>query len=285
MSPMVRRVLGGIALVLAAGALSACGVRSTVDPVAAAATKTQNVGGVEMALTSSFGTAGHMITIKGHGAFDRGQGEMEVDLSSLAPQAGAFGSALGTLKEIFVQENGDPVVYVDFPLLSGMVGGKTWIRLDLAQAGKSIGVDTNKLMQGSAQSPADLLAVLQASGDFTEVGQETVGGVSTTRYHGTIDVQKVIKDGGVPDDVAKRLADLGAPGRVPYDVWVDDQGLVRQITQSYDHTIGGITTTYETTIGLSDYGKDVSVSAPPSDQVFDATDLASKAASSFGSTG
>jgi hypothetical protein len=285
MTAMVRRVLGGVALVALAGALAACGVRSTVDPVAAAATRTQNAGGVEMKLTSSFGTPGHMITITGRGSFDDGQGEMEIDLSKLAPQAGGFGGGLGTVKTIYLQENGDPVIYLDFPLLSGMIGGKTWIRLDLEQAGKSLGVDVDKLMQGSAQNPADLLALLKADGTFTEVGQESVGGVSTAHYHGTIDLQKVIKDGGLSDEVATRLSEIGAPSDVPYDVWVDDRGLVRQIKQHYEQTLGGITTSYDTTVALGDYGKDVSVSAPPSDQVFDATDLASKATSSFGSTG
>jgi hypothetical protein len=280
---MVRRVLTGIALAAVAGALTACGVRSTVDPVAAAATKTQNAGGVEMSLTSSFGTPGHTITITGRGSFENGEGEMEVDLASLAPQAGALGGALGTMKTLYLKENGDPVVYLDFPLLSGMLGGKTWIRLDLEQAAKSLGVDMDKLMQGSGQNPADLLALLRADSTFTEVGRETVGGVSTTHYHGTIDLQKVIRDGGVSDEVAGRLAGLGVPTDVPYDVWVDDQGLVRQIKQHYEQTLGGVTTSYDTTVGLSDYGKDVSVSAPPSDQVFDDTDLASQAAGSFGS--
>jgi hypothetical protein len=42
---VIRRILLAAALAALAGALTACGVRNSVDPVASAATKTQEAGG------------------------------------------------------------------------------------------------------------------------------------------------------------------------------------------------------------------------------------------------
>jgi hypothetical protein len=282
---MVRRASIAFALVAVTATLTACGgVRSTVDPVAEAATKTQAAGGVAITLSASFGTTGHMLALEGRGSFDRDQGQLDLDLSKLLPQSNGLGGSAARMREVFLTENGDPVIYLDFPLFSGMLGGKSWLRIDLQQAGKPLGVDMSRLMKGTGQNPADVLALLKASGGFAPAGRETVDGVATTRYHGTIDLRKAVEQSGLPGEVAKRLADLGGPSELPYDVWVDDEGYVRRIAQRYDQTLGGITMSYQTTIGLSDYGKDVSVTAPPADQVFDATELAAKGASELRAT-
>jgi hypothetical protein len=78
----------------------------------------------------------------------------------------------------------------------------------------------------------------------------------------------------------KRLADLGAPSDYPIDVWVDDQGYIRQYESSYDETLGGNTVSTTTKVELSDYGTQVDVSAPPADEVFDVTELATRDISS-----
>jgi hypothetical protein len=49
---------------------------------------------------------------------------------------------------------------------------------------------------------------------------------------------------------------------------------------SYDQTVTGVTTSTSMTMNMSDYGTDVNISAPPADQVFDATELATKGLSS-----
>jgi hypothetical protein len=59
------------------------------------------------------------------------------------------------------------------------------------------------------------------------------------------------------------------------DVWIgDDDGLVRQIRMSYDAGQNGQQGSVLLTMTMTDWGTDVSVDAPPDDQVFDATELA-----------
>jgi hypothetical protein len=284
MVPMLRRVSLGLALLAVTGGLTACGMRDTIDPVASAASKSADAGGVDVTLSVTSSVAGHETTINGHGSFDEQQGEMEVELPTLPlPGAGAAG---GSLKEISLTESGDPVVYLSLPSVGKLLpGGKSWIRLDLQQAGKSLGVDVNQLLAGSGQNPTQLFELLKSEGDFSQVGQETIGGVSTTHYHGSVDLAKAAKQQGIAGDLLERLAALGAPTQLPLDVWVDDAGLVRQITENYDQTVAGVPAKLDMTIGLSNYGKDVNVSAPSADQVFDLTGIAQQAASAFGALG
>jgi len=281
MRRMARRVLFAFATLALAAGLTACGVSGTVDPVADAATKTQDAGGYKATFSMALSVAGRKLAMTGKGEFAPGQGELVMDMTDLLQQSGAPAGTDGSIDAIYVTEADDPVIYFKFGLLSALLpGGKAWIRLDIAKAGKAAGLDLSKLMGGAAQNPADALQLLRANGDFSAVGTETVGGVSTTHYHGTVDLRKALAAKGAPADLIQRLLDLGAPEQYPVDVWVDDSGYVRQVVMSYDQTVSGTTVSTSMTMDMSDYGTDVTISAPPADQVFDATELATKGLSS-----
>ena len=214
------------------------------------------------------------------GTFDRDRGEMEIDLGDLMGGLGAP-SGSGTMKALYLTEDGDPVMYMQFGFLAGMLpSGKTWIRIDLQKAGKGFGVDFNQLMGGAGQNPSSSLDLLRSSGDFTEVGTETVDGVETTHYHGVVDLKKAAAAGGPASEAIQRLEQLGATTQFPMDVWIDGSGMIRRFTQSYDQSLGGQTMSLDTTMDISDYGTPVDVTAPPADQVFDATALAGQGAQS-----
>jgi hypothetical protein len=59
---------------------------------------------------------------------------------------------------------------------------------------------------------------------------------------------------------------------VTEDVWVDHNGLVRRIRLVYG--VPQVPMHLAMTMGLYDYGAHVSIAAPPSSAVFDATQLA-----------
>ena len=275
---MIGRTLP-LLLVAAALAVSAtaCGVASTIDPVAAAATKTERAGGVAMAMSMTFSVDGKKVTMSGHGAFDHQQGEMDLDFSDLLRQSGVPAGAETTGKEIFLTESGSPIIYMELPFVAGQLpGGKTWMRLNLEKAGRALGVDLSRLMNTSSQNPGQTLDLLQSKGDFAKIGKETIDGAETTHYHGSIDLAKAARAIGASPAV-RHLIGLGAPASVPVDVWVDGSGFVRRLQQRYDQAVGSTTLAVEMTLGMSDYGRAVNVSAPPTDQVFDATDVAVKA--------
>jgi hypothetical protein len=283
----MRRVLLPFLLAALACALTACGssvkssVKETIDPVADAATKSEQAGGFKTTMSVTLAAAGKQFTMRAHGAFSPREGEMEMDLSELLGQAGAPPGTDGSMKAVYVTENGDPIMYLKLGFLSTMIpGGKPWVKLDLAKAGKAAGIDLSQLMGGASQNPADSLALLRSEGDFTEVGTETLGGVETTHYNGTIDLTKAAAARGVSADVIKRLEGVGAPSVFPADVWVDKSGYVRRFETSYDQTIDGSPMSMKMRMDLSDYGTSVDVSPPPAADVFDATELASQGVAS-----
>src|SRR5262249_26833740 len=189
---VLRRSLPAVALAALACALTACGVRNSVDPVASAATKSEQAGGYQVAMTVTTSTGGaQQIAMTGRGTFGQDEGELEVTL------AGLMGSVLGglsggsgtdaTMKAVYLTEDGDPVVYMNLGFLSSFLpGGKPWVRLDIAKAGKTAGVDLSQLLGGAGQNPSDWLGLLESQGDFSEAGRETLDGVDATRLHRTV---------------------------------------------------------------------------------------------------
>jgi hypothetical protein len=150
------------------------------------------------------------------------------------------------------------IVYMKSPLFAAALpAGKTWLKLDLAKVGKSQGIDLSQLM---GQDPAQSFAQLQASGQVTKVGDETIDGVDTTHYRGRIDLSKLPQ--------GAKVAALAHAKYGPYDVWIGkDDGYVRRVRSSYtlqQQSIG-------LTMNFSDFGKDVSVNVPAAAETADAT--------------
>jgi len=207
---------------------------------------------------------GTPISIGAHGSFDRQEGMLDLDLSGFPGASGGD----STVRILYLTENGDPVVYTRLPMASARTGGKLWVRIDTQQAGSAAGVDVQKMIGSLGQNPADALALLRSAGNFSAVGKETIGNVETTHYHGTIELGRAAQTNGVPPDLVQRLHALGVGTESPVDAWVDGQGYLRQIKQSYG---AGKLLSEEMTTTLSDYGTDVNVTAPPADEVYDAT--------------
>ena len=57
------------------------------------------------------------------------------------------------------------------------------------------------------------------------------------------------------------------------NVWIDKDGLVRRVVLGYKSPLAGAPR-MAMKMDISDYGAHVSIAAPPSSQVFDATQLA-----------
>jgi hypothetical protein len=269
----VRRILLPLALLSLAAGLTGCGVAGTIDPVAGAATKSQQAGSGKVSMTVDVDVDGTTYTATGKGAFAQDRGELTLDLSSLMKLA-KLPAASGDVKILYLQESGDPVMYVQIPSLSSQIpGGKSWIRLNLEKVGKVMGFDLGAALGPTGQNPAEVLDMLRASGPLEEVGKETLDGTETTRYKGTLDLDAVAKLKGISEATVRRLKASGMPTQLPVEVWIGNDGLVRQVRLLEVPTSGKPTST-SVTIGFTDYGTDVSVTAPPSDEVLDLTALA-----------
>lgn len=221
------------------------------------------------------GAARQRVELGGEGVFDvaNARGRISTDLEGLlGPMVG------GTLEQVFV----DGVVYLHLPDgLARLLGSPTpWIRLDDDDlAGADLPEGLAALDQGD---PTSALRWLEAAGDTRVVGSEDVGGVRTTHLAVTVDLERLPADDPADRAVRDRLLDEGVT-TVPFDVWVDDDDLIRRVVVAVDQPGGE--GTVRTTSEFSDFGTPVDVEAPPADQVTDARELTLPGAGAPGVTG
>jgi hypothetical protein len=217
-------------------------------------------------------------TVSVDGAIDTAahRSQFTVDLSQIkglvpGPVSSALGS-LGDGKLDVVTDGSD--VYVDLGSLGSLFGatpGTSWVKISApAGAGTNTG--------GYLADGTDILQLLGGAGQVTTVGKETVRGVDTTHYRGTVDVASALAQ--LPADkraeVQSRLAQVGVdPAAVsfPVDVWVDKDDLVRRVQVALDSskiapTAGTPAITGTVTVELYDVGQPVGITVPPANQVF-----------------
>ncbi|MGH8965530.1 MAG: hypothetical protein ACRDXB_09415 [Actinomycetes bacterium] len=171
---------------------------------------------------------------------------------------GAKGQALFT----------DDVLYAKVPQLGQFVsGGKPWLKIDVNQMAQRTGFDVQGLLQQVQQvDPAEQTKMFTGSKDARRVGAETVDGVKTTHYTGTVTVQDALNrlDPQTREKVGTWLPKDRAHSKINFDVWTDGDNLPRKlVSKSTDAQGDGGTVT----VLYSDYGKSFKVNPPPSDQV------------------
>ena len=279
---MLRGRRAGIAAALAIAATAAvtagCGGGSTsgalrLDPVAAAATKTQNAGAARVRMNLAVSGRGQRLGMHGSGVIDGTSAEMSFRLGSMAGQL-APQLAHANLKEIALEQDGDYVIYLKLGSLSSQLpGGKQWIKLDLTKLGKSAGLDLGQLMSSSQLQPTDLLGMLEAEGaKVQKVGPASIDGVATTHYRVKIDMAKALQEKGLTSPMLKDIA--GRVKTATDNVWVGKDGLVRRVRLAYSLGTPSGNSQAAMTMNLYDYGAKVSIAPPPSSAVFEATQFA-----------
>jgi len=143
----------------------------------------------------------------------------------------------------------DGVAFVKLPQL----GGK-YVSFDLSDPANPLG--------SAFADQLDIESQFDAFGDaiqeVTYVGTEDIDKEQLERYTLTVDGQAVAEQAGG--------AGLGAgadllPDVITYDIWFDAEGLFRQLTFDLDEQGVSSTITY------SDWGKDVSITAPKPSEV------------------
>lgn len=255
------RAAGVILLAAAAVAAAGCGGGSKpssqvkLSPtayVAQAAKQSAQATSEHVVMKGSTAVQSQTLVLSGSGDFDNAK-----KLGSLT----AHVNVQGVDMEIDEIVSG-ATVYMRSDLFAAQLpAGKTWLKLDLQRLGKSEGIDFSSL---TGQTPEQGFSQLEASGSVQAVGDETIDGVATTRYRGRIDLSKLPQG-------AKIEAVTGATYG-PYDVWIDkDDGYVRRLTMTYS-TTKPKAVSVSTTMSFSDFGKDVVVDVPSSDDAVDMTD-------------
>ncbi|MFF5258937.1 hypothetical protein ACFY4C_08310 [Actinomadura viridis] len=161
-----------------------------------------------------------------------------------------------------------PTMYMNMPALAAANGGKPWSRISLNDVGgQAGGLDLGKMLdQAKQQSPAEQTRMFTASKDVREVGTETVGGVKTRHFTGTVTPQEALaKLDPENRKVMEGLFQQIGGKAYNFDLWVGDDDLPRKVITTMDTSMGQVTSTAI----YSDYGKPVNVVAPPEAEVGD----------------
>jgi hypothetical protein len=271
----MTRVLLALQVVALAVGLTACGGDAlALDPVASAARTTVERGSSRVEFTVAMKVGTESVDMTGSGAFDYSRSRGEATYRMQLPMFGEVGMNMRMV---------GTKVFVRLPeaLSGGLTGGKEWVGVDVGKSLEQAGLGGLGLTQ--QQDPAQTLQYLRtASTVVREAGAATVRGVETTRYTGRLDFRKAL-DAGIDElelPAAERqrarqgmqwmLDQLGTKG-VPFEVFVDEDGLLRRMTMDMNMTIEGEPMTMAMRMDYFDFGVDVNVQAPPASDVFDAT--------------
>ena len=290
-----RKVLAGLTVLAAlgagAGALSGCGTSATLDPIARAAEVSSQQEGARIALSVRLSSpmlpgAGFAISASGYVDERNRTGEMTMDLSGI-PGASAVPGGTGTVKMIFAY----PAIYMKMPFLASQLpAGKTWMKLDLRKAAQAAGIDLSQVSSLGQDDPTQLLEYLRASsGGVNTVGSETLDGVPTTHYRGTLQLSNILDrlPASSRDAAKAALEKLGNLGAIPVEVWIDGQHRVRRMQMSLGASApatagGGAAVSGTVTIDFTHYGAVPPIVPPRDSEVFDASSLAGLASEHSG---
>ncbi|ANH39287.1 hypothetical protein I601_2871 [Nocardioides dokdonensis FR1436] len=182
-------------------------------------------------------------------------GEGEVDFSSnpmamkfLMPDPAGGG---GESEVIMV----DSVMYMQMAEAQGK-----YVKIDFSDmGGGALGSMMADSMDPSKQ--AELMERGLVSATF--IGEEDVDGEDMDHYSATVDGEDALKSIEGFEDLPKSAI----PDDMTYDIWFDDEGLVRKIVFDMAEAGGA------TEMKMDDWGTDVSIEAPPADQVTTMADM------------
>lgn len=269
----MRRFLPLVPLALVLAACGSGGGNAGED-VAQAATKTNGAKSYAVSTHTRMKVAGKTVTFTGAGAFDlrKRRGKLSLDMRNFAE----IGQNLGSVT--MIMDGLD--LYLRMPFLHSFAPQlKPWLKINLAQAGRSQGIDLSAFLQlGQGGDPTQSVQYLRGAADVKRKGDEKVRGVDTTHYELTVDLEHVA-DNAPPRlrarlrSATKQIIRITGQREVPAEVWVDDQGLIRRISTSQKIPLQGRKSDMTVTTELFDFGTSVSVKPPAASQVTDLSKL------------
>ncbi|OMI87125.1 DUF1396 domain-containing protein [Streptomyces sp. M1013] len=154
--------------------------------------------------------------------------------------------------------------------------GKSWIKFDMS----AMGADEELNQLGSAsqadKNPATESTFLTGAKDVEKVGTETVDGVKTTHYKGTVTLADLEKSLGDEDKAArdkrqKSLEQYEKMGvdKLTMDMWVDGDDQTKQFRMRGDADKGPL----DMTITFLGFNEPVKVTAPPAAETADLAEM------------
>ena len=232
--------------------------------LAKASKKTGDLKSFRAKLTTSTVVSGNRTDVNGDMAFQlKPKAAMKFDVPSIT----TGGKITDGFNEVLV----DNIVYLKIPALTKQAG-KPWVSFSLDKLGETTGIDVKAMEdQGHQADPALNAKMLTASKDVHKAGKETVGGVSTTHYTGTIVLTDALNKLSTDQRTqAQKIFGQNGLDKLNFDTWIDGQQLPRKLALA---TTKGSKVDFTTTMTYTGFNSPVSITAPPQSQVADGMKL------------
>ena len=156
------------------------------------------------------------------------------------------------------------------------MGGKSWLKFDLAALGADKGMNRLGATNQAQQNPATESTFLTGAKDVKKVGTETVDGVATTHYKGTVslDALRAAFKSGDATTRERRESSLAQYEKMgvqtlTMDMWIDGDSHTKQFRMQGDAAKGPL----DMTITFLDVNKPVAVTAPPAKDTADLAEM------------
>jgi hypothetical protein len=156
---------------------------------------------------------------------------------------------------------GDKLYIKNYNLID--VVHKPWIGIVVGKL-KPAGPVAALVAQMRQTDPLPHARMFTASKDVHTAGRETTGGTPATRYQGTFVLDEALAKLDATERAEARTVYGSFGATVNFDVWIDDHGLVRQISVV---SRGGRRRRLNATMNYSTFDTPVSITAPPPDEV------------------
>ncbi len=276
----IRVAAATFVVALGAAACGSSGSAVSTEPVHVVETaytatlnaKTAKVAFTESIKSSSTSGSSESATVTGSGLMNLSNQDFELTVN--APSGGT--------EEVL--ETGS-VEYLQVPPASRsqVTGNKPWESINLNQVDEAkVGKSFSQLSSVNSDNPTQALSNLaDVSDNVTKVGAATIDGTATIEYRAAVNLTKEAakvksKDGSrAALAITQEAQDLGTH-TLPVNVWVQANGLVRQIGEEVPipaASTGATNGSGRATITLtfSDFGTPAPLTPPPSSQVANIT--------------
>jgi hypothetical protein len=154
-------------------------------------------------------------------------------------------------------------IYLHEAALAGQLG-KPWLRLDLSALNGTALASISQLVHGlQGNDFANQTQLLAVAKNVHVVGTQTIDGVATTEYAGSVRATEALK--ALPASFRKAMApelQVLGNGTISFHVWIDGQHHTRKITEV--ETVNG--ETINTTVDITAINQPVRIALPPASQ-------------------
>jgi hypothetical protein len=209
----------------------------------------------------------------------------EADVDNATKQA-AMTMDLGLMGGEMEMVMDDGVIYMRSPAFEG--APTPWVSLDPSRMDPAAAAQFGGFGAGTTD-PSAYAGLFAGVFDVKASGDADIDGIATTRYTGAIDLQKVLE--GFADVVGEdadaktteqleaaveQFEALGIDGKIPFQIWIDDEGLPRRqrITMDFGDLVPGAgEAQMEMTVDYSAFGEPVDVDLPKASEVTDVTKM------------